>query len=453
MTMYKCECGREFEKLGSYRSHRRFCDLHEHHKEYVSKSIYKISENLYRCECGREFDNHQGLNGHFTNCKIHRISIGKPETPTCTHIGTRLDINISWSDYLKEKIKNIPEERKQEFHKKSGETYRRKIQSREIIHHWVGKHHTKETKEKQRLAAIKRIGYSANYSKVACKYIDNLNKEKGWNLQHAMNGGEKTIHGYYLDGYDEKLNIAFEYDEAKHYTDVENNILRSKDQERQDIIIESLHCRMFRYNEETKTLYEAKPSENLYLYIEDAIKDNKIDYTSRMSIKNSLKSLGLSWKKFDLFVEIHPEYGIISHPRTTKKEKEEKRIEKKRKREEKNNKKIERKTYFSQLRKEAEEKRNLICQRIRENLNKIDLNKWNRLKQVSNILEPELGKLTNKTIVIALKRDQELYNLIRNRKNIGSSNQKWIHNPLTNETIRIKESELEKYNGWILGRK
>ena len=41
-----------------------------------SKSKYKIKENLYRCECGREFEKHQSLNVHFSHCLIHRK--GKP---------------------------------------------------------------------------------------------------------------------------------------------------------------------------------------------------------------------------------------------------------------------------------------------------------------------------------------------------------------------------------------
>jgi hypothetical protein len=44
-----------------------------------------------------------------------------------------------------------------------------------------------------------------------------------------LNGGEKFVAGYFLDGYDENLNIAFEYDEPKHYQDIEKNILKYKD--------------------------------------------------------------------------------------------------------------------------------------------------------------------------------------------------------------------------------
>ena len=79
---------------------------------------------------------------------------------------------------------------------------------------------------------IKRTGngeFGQHFSKKACEYINNLNNEMGWNLIHALNGGEKQVCGYFLDGYDEELNIAFEYDEKHHYIDVYNNILCERD--------------------------------------------------------------------------------------------------------------------------------------------------------------------------------------------------------------------------------
>lgn len=122
--------------------------------------------------------------------------------------------------------------------------------------------HTKETKLKLRLKAIEYIkshnggGFKAHYSKRGCKYIDKLNKKNGWNLQHAENGGEYEVAGYFLDGYDSKLNIAFEYDEPKHYTDPLNNILCERDIERQEVIIENLKCDFYRYNEYLDKFYK-----------------------------------------------------------------------------------------------------------------------------------------------------------------------------------------------------
>ena len=57
------------------------------------------------------------------------------------------------------------------------------------------------------------------YSKKGCKLMDELNEKNSWHLQHAENGGEFFVDGYWVDGYDEQNNIVFEYDEPKHYKD------------------------------------------------------------------------------------------------------------------------------------------------------------------------------------------------------------------------------------------
>jgi hypothetical protein len=51
---------------------------------------------------------------------------------------------------------------------------------------------------------------------------------------------------------------VFEYDEKRHYRDVYNNILKQKDVDRQNAIIEELGCRFIRYNEAIDLLYEVK---------------------------------------------------------------------------------------------------------------------------------------------------------------------------------------------------
>lgn len=97
---------------------------------------------------------------------------------------------------------------------------------------------------------------SHRISQKGIAYMDNLNKTFGWNLQHGGNGGEYQVAGYFLDGYDSEKNIAFEYDEKKHYKNWEENILKDKDIKRQEIIIEKLGCQFYRYNEKKNYFYK-----------------------------------------------------------------------------------------------------------------------------------------------------------------------------------------------------
>ena len=101
--------------------------------------------------------------------------------------------------------------------------------------------------------------HPCRYNKNAIKFFNNLSKEKGWNLQHAENGGEfYTGIGFWLDAYDKERNIVVEYDEPAHYNDIKNNILREKDLKRQKEIIDHLHCEYWRYNEKTKYLWKVE---------------------------------------------------------------------------------------------------------------------------------------------------------------------------------------------------
>lgn len=116
------------------------------------------------------------------------------------------------------------------------------------------------TKQKLRLKRIEDLRkkgifpgskFSKNYNPNACKYFDKINEKHGWSLQHALNGGEITVCGYYLDGYDKQRNIVMEYDEEYHKNQKE------KDLKRQKIIIEELKPNsFFRYDEKQKILYD-----------------------------------------------------------------------------------------------------------------------------------------------------------------------------------------------------
>jgi hypothetical protein len=67
--MYKCNCGKDFDRQRSLNSHARFCKSYTKTKK---KSQYLDTDGLYKCECGRSFEKSQSLNSHFSRCLIHR---------------------------------------------------------------------------------------------------------------------------------------------------------------------------------------------------------------------------------------------------------------------------------------------------------------------------------------------------------------------------------------------
>jgi hypothetical protein len=90
----------------------------------------------------------------------------------------------------------------------------------------------------------------------ACSYFDKLNKNNGWNLQHAMNGGEMVICGYMVDAYDKDKHIIIEYDEPFHNRPKR----KEKDIIRQNNIINhfrnnKINVKFLRYNERDNYLY------------------------------------------------------------------------------------------------------------------------------------------------------------------------------------------------------
>jgi len=122
-----------------------------------------------------------------------------------------------------------------------------------------GKTHSEHTKEKMRILTILDLRKKGivlgnnNFNPNACRYFDELNKQNGWNLQHALNGGEIEICGYFVDGYNKFRNIVVEYDEPHH----EKLSIKNKDVIHQNRIINHINPTEFwRYNEKTKILYK-----------------------------------------------------------------------------------------------------------------------------------------------------------------------------------------------------
>lgn len=95
-----------------------------------------------------------------------------------------------------------------------------------------------------RTSNIKKLRWRPTYNPIACQVFEEINKELGWNGQHAENGGEFFIQelGYWPDFYDPIRNIVIEYDEPHH----NRRKVQERDAARQQEIIEHLNCKFYR---------------------------------------------------------------------------------------------------------------------------------------------------------------------------------------------------------------
>jgi hypothetical protein len=124
---------------------------------------------------------------------------------------------------------------------------------------FLNKKHFLETKLKMRLKRIEDLNKkfplgwtSPNYNKKACKLFEEINKTLNWIGQHAENGKEKIVLGYFLDYYEPNLNIAIEYDEKTH----EKPKQKRRDEEKQKLITEHLKCKFYRIKEGEEYLWK-----------------------------------------------------------------------------------------------------------------------------------------------------------------------------------------------------
>jgi hypothetical protein len=270
MEKHICEyCGKEFEREISFNSKgkprpTRFCSescKNKRSNEFVKnrysrpvgskmapykshKSHQNSVDNHWCCSvCGKEFRvrrdllNHKREEGHQLNKDWGHIN--PKGFYTCKFCGREV------------------------FTTKGGNTMHEKScyeNPNRVDGCWKGLKHSEDSKRKTRESTIEYLNTigikGARWNPKACDFIEYLNKRNSWNLQHALNGGERTVDGYFLDGYDEALNIVFEYDEKRHYANVKLNVLKEKDMLRQNNIIEKLNCEFWRYNEETDCLYK-----------------------------------------------------------------------------------------------------------------------------------------------------------------------------------------------------
>lgn len=257
-TYYCRYCGKEFDNKYKLAGHVTYCSnnpkIQEHLKnlDNARKNIKQHSPNVdktYTCRfCGKAVSNAGCLVIHEKACDMNP---NKVKCPNRIGNGGNSKGHVVWNKG-KTMLEDARVLKQVESRKKSLKDGKFKV---------VGKKHTDDTKRLLRekmINYIKSVGngeFGEHFSEKGCKYIDYLNEKNGWNLIHAKNGGEKQVCGYFLDGYDASLNIAFEYDESKHYSDVYNNILCERDVKRQNEIINELGCKFYRYNEKIDKFY------------------------------------------------------------------------------------------------------------------------------------------------------------------------------------------------------
>ena len=196
---------------------------------------------------------------HHNSCPARRKQAANKRNPDGTPIRDYKKWRASLPKETQDKMNSAFNQ--PEVHEKAAETLKQRYDNGELTPFFKNKKHKPETIEKIRAsiyASIKQGNFKggAKISRRGCAFIDSLNEKNGWHLQHGLNGGEIVVDHFYLDGYDEELNIAFEYDERSHYADVKHNILKACDIKRMQYIHKKLNCRFFRYNETTKQLYE-----------------------------------------------------------------------------------------------------------------------------------------------------------------------------------------------------
>lgn len=251
-------CGKIYNNINSLKPHERQCTKNENRIIHNWNTNPRKKEGGWNSWCGQNFLTRRLLQLHRKECEICKI-----------------EHNFPWNKGLTSWNKGLTKDTDERV-KKGIETLRARYLAKEIQPSFLGKHHTEEAKEKIRNAFNHRNGYRVNYNKEACSFIDDLNEMFNWKLQHAENGGEVIIGGYYLDGYDKELNIAFEYDEKKHYDNVDENILCQHDYKRMCFIHTKSNCRFFRYNEKLNLLYEVTNFDKVYEIKTNSDKCHKI---------------------------------------------------------------------------------------------------------------------------------------------------------------------------------
>ena len=267
LTPRTCElCGKTYVDGFSKRFCSNFC-AHSYASRFSTKNASKRNKEKLgikcKCEfCGENFDATVDLKKHLPICskrqKYKRKNDRNWECKYCEKVFETRSI-------LFEHIKDCSEKEKLPKDSKGRVigSYDRKAASKKSLetrkkngtlgHPCTDEQRAHIAEAMRKYRARLGILHKANVSEKACKYIDELNIQKGWELQHGFNGGEKQVGPYFLDGYDEKRNIAFEYFEKAHH---KNHKKEERDAARARFIKKELNCKFFIYDELSDLLYE-----------------------------------------------------------------------------------------------------------------------------------------------------------------------------------------------------
>jgi hypothetical protein len=109
---------------------------------------------------------------------------------------------------------------------------------------------SKDALKNMREGAINRIrkqnGAFVSYNPHSIAIIEEYGQKHGYSFQHAENGGEVQLFGYFVDGYDKDKNVVIEYDEKHHFD--KYGKLKHRDYIRQQNIISEIRCKFIRIN-------------------------------------------------------------------------------------------------------------------------------------------------------------------------------------------------------------
>ncbi len=178
---------------------------------------------------------------HFKDCKCNFCNYASKIRNSKISIGLKRNPNISIRMKENNPMKNLKTIQKMVETRRKRNNYKQTEESRELIRqdalknprrYWKDKKLPEYMKEKQRVAAMKRIKENGGYPNIGRQEKQILDE-----LELSLNCKiirQYEVRGFFVDGYIPKVNIVFEIDERR-----KNN---QKQIEREKIIKQELNC-------------------------------------------------------------------------------------------------------------------------------------------------------------------------------------------------------------------